>query len=256
MRKEFLAIGLLAGLLTCSTACTPLHTDPKGYGPPRPQELAVQICNESGDCWIFEDAPPCSEWALTSSTCTDIPLAITTLASGSSSAGLLNVQNRRSEIVLHVQGRQSLTKPVLDLKPLKEKSLVGVSARIATAPGDISNTEPSPSQASSRVLLDLVVGLFDQRTHREISRRNWLVDITDPSSVRPVDTPAQTPVTCPKGTYPPNCYPCLGCKPCPGRPGEYCDIVWNSIPNLRVNPDALTIDSYTLCDGRLQPRNK
>lgn len=28
--------------------------------------------------------------------------------------------------------------------------------------------------------------------------------------------------------YPPNGYPCLGCKPCPPPEGAYCDIVWNN----------------------------
>jgi hypothetical protein len=252
MRRPSLMVGGLVALLAVSSACTSWSTGQ--YPPPTPAGL-VKVCNTDGDCWIF-DGPPCKDWKLTTSTCTDIPSAIAPVATGSSAAGRLTVEHRQSEIVLQVEGRQPLTKTVLDLKPLKATSLVGVLARIATAPGDPSYTQPGQSRPSSRELLDLVVALFDKTSRTEIGRRSWLVDITDPAQVTPVSTAAELAVACPAGTYPPKCYPCLGCAPCPGRPTEYCDIVWAAIFNPRVNPDALAANTYALCNGRLQPTNR
>lgn len=66
---------------------------------------------------------------------------------------------------------------------------------------------------------------------------------------------------CTKGTYPnPSypicgepCQPCLGCCPCPGRPGEYCDLITgNFLPIKNIHPDAY-LNDHVYFDGKIIP---
>ena len=58
-------------------------------------------------------------------------------------------------------------------------------------------------------------------------------------------------VECPEGTYPPKCFPCLGCEPCNDGTGDFCDTVWSAtLEASDVHPLA-SCAGYQLDNGRL-----
>lgn len=215
------------------------------HGPAPAPQARVQICDGDGNCYVF-DGPPCSDWGLAGgSCCDDIPEGRVAVTGGNSNQGPLSVDYVDSTVVVRARNGR-IEKTVLDLSALAENAILGVNARVAAMPD-----APAAARGQSPVALDVVVKLLDKLTRSEIERRNWLIDISHLETVTTLRAEAgDGPRRCGKGLYPPNCYPCLGCEPCPGNPSEYCDTVWNSISLPRVHPEAESA-GFRFCEGRM-----
>lgn len=102
---------------------------------------------------------------------------------------------------------------------------------------------------------------YDVLKDADADWRQWVGFKTTKSAGVDIDTYA--PVvesTCPAGLYPngSNCYPCLGCAPCPsaGYPDAYCATDMATVlPVGNLNPDAF-INGYVYLSGRVVKTDK
>jgi hypothetical protein len=214
---------------------------------------AVQICDGAGNCYTF-DGPGCSEWGLASgSTCSELDIAFSIpLASHPYKNGKLSIEYKTAGQIIAVnsdrRGNSGSSVTLLDLGEMSRGNYVGVAAKI----NNIKVKKPADKAAGSvgnRTILDVQVLRIDRRTKLPLERRIWSFDITDSMLITPVVIGSAI-VGCPQGTYPPNCYPCLGCKPCNDGSGDYCDTVGSAIAVSNLHPNAHSA-GYDLKDGRL-----
>ncbi len=205
---------------------------------------SVEICDTDGDCYVFDDVPPCADLEPGSFSCYDCPEFRVTqeykdvkLTFGYSTEGRITATKYSAANKL----LNSVT--LVDLSDMLKGGYVGISAKI----NDVPLAAGGP--ANKRALLHINVLKIDRKTKSPLERKSWSFDITDPAIITPVSnaTAAETTTPCPKGTYPPKCYPCLGCEPCNDGSGQYCETKGTK---MTVNPDALSA-GYVLKDGKI-----
>lgn len=153
-------------------------------------QATVMVCPEGTapgpDCYIF-DGPPCADWSLAGSTCTDIYAQIVQIDSFSSAQGSVAIEYHADGFIkaLVTQGRDGTVKTVtlMDFRAALESAHVGVAARIT--PTKVSLPLPDRLGAFNylRTVLSLEAVSVDLKSLSPLERAAWSADITDLSTL-------------------------------------------------------------------------
>jgi hypothetical protein len=224
----------------------------------------VRICGPGGDCYIFDDPeiPKCADWRLSGSTCEDLRVA-TNVTVHNYLGGQIEINYQLGVlfgIVTEDDAECTDTVPLLDVRSIATGAFVGVAAAIHSSKDVLPLPTDSVNPPTARAILTLEAITVDRKTGALLERRSRSIDVSDAKVVAsivaaPDGVPIKPPKACPSGTYPPNCYPCLGCEPCNDGSEDYCDTVWGSIASEDVSPCALA-NGYILVNGRLKHRSR